>query len=371
MLSGCWDRTEVNDLAYVISTGFDKVEDNEFRISVQVPLPGSMGGQGSSGGGGGTGGSGPYYVDSGVGRNVRESNDDLQKRMSRQLYFSHRRIIIFGEELARGGFKKSLDVVLEQTESRLSTYVLLTDGEAIEILNATPHLEQLPSEAAREIAKSSVGITVKDVLEDIAKPGKDPVIPKIEKTLTQNGDSEDKKEELKINGFGVLKGEKLAFFTTKQEAIGVMWLLEEFKGANYTFSVGEKNELNVKIHKNKVNPTFKVKNGQPSFTLNISIASTMMQNEPNLKLSEKKNYQQVKKQFENQVKDEVMAILQHSMKEGIDLYGLGFELYLKENKQWEEKWAQNWEEILPELTVDVKVDAEITRTINSGINVKE
>ncbi|UGB32096.1 Ger(x)C family spore germination protein [Metabacillus sp. B2-18] len=368
LLTGCWDRVEVNDLAFVVSTGFDKVGDNQFRVSVQVPLPGAM--SESSGGGGGTGGGGPYYVDSGIGRNVRESNDDLQERMSRELYFAHRRIIIFGEELARFGFKKSLDVVLEQPQSRLSAYVLLTKGEAINVLNATPHLEMLPAEAMREMAKSGFGITVKDVLMDISRPGKDTFIPIVETTETQNANSKDKKQEVKMSGFGILKKDELKFFTTKEEAWGLRWLLEKANGNNYTFVVGEKEELNVNIIKSKVKTNYKSNGGKPSFTLTIKVESNMMQNEPNLKLAEQEVYSSAIKDMKKQIKSEVLSLINHGREEGIDIFGFGWYLYLHHNDEWE-KWKDDWEKILKDADIEIKVDAEIKRTINSGINIKE
>jgi spore germination protein KC len=368
MLTGCWDRVEVNDLAFVVSTGFDKVGDNQFRVSVQVPLPGAM--SESSGGGGGTGEGGPYYVDSGIGRNVRESNDNLQERMSRELYFAHRRVIIFGEELARFGFKKSLDVVLEQPQSRLSAYVFLTKGEAINVLNATPHLEMLPAEAMREMAKLDVGITVKEVLIDISRPGKDTFIPIVETAETQNADSKDKKQEVKMSGFGILKKDELKFFTTKEEGWGVRWLLEKAEGKNYTFVVGEKEELNVNIMKSKVKTKFKSNGDNPSFTLTINVESNMMQNEPNLKLAEQEVYSSVKKDMEKQIKSDVLALINHGREEGIDIFGFGWYLYLHHNGQWE-KWKEDWEQILKNADIEIKVDAEIKRTINSGINIKE
>lgn len=369
-LTGCWDRSEVNDMAYVTETGFDKVGDNQFRVSVQVPLPGDMGESSTSGGGGGTGG-GPYYVDSGIGRNVRESNDDLQKRMSRELYFGHRRILIFGEELARFGFQKSLDVVLEQPQSRLSSYVYVTKGEALNILNATPHFEQLPSEALREMAKAQHGYTVKDVLNDIAKPGKDPVIHVAMVKETQNGESEDKKDELMVDGFGVLKGDKLKFFSNKEETNGILWLTENFVGRNYTYVVGEKDELNITIKSQTADLKMNEDNEIPEFSINISVEAEMMQNEPNLNLDNEEDYNLAVGNMKEQIKSEVTSILEHSTKEGIDIYGLGWYLFRNHNFLWEDKFKDRWEEVLPELEVNVNVNAEIKRTINSGLNIKE
>lgn len=35
-LTGCWDRKEINDLAFVIATGVDKGKDDEYKVSVQA-----------------------------------------------------------------------------------------------------------------------------------------------------------------------------------------------------------------------------------------------------------------------------------------------------------------------------------------------
>ena len=51
-LTGCWDRREINDIVFISATAADKVDDL-YKVTVQFPLPGQLGGLGSSGGGGG------------------------------------------------------------------------------------------------------------------------------------------------------------------------------------------------------------------------------------------------------------------------------------------------------------------------------
>lgn len=50
-IAGCWDRKEINDIAFVIGIAVDKEEEN-YRSSLQIALPGQSGTTGSSGGGG-------------------------------------------------------------------------------------------------------------------------------------------------------------------------------------------------------------------------------------------------------------------------------------------------------------------------------
>jgi spore germination protein KC len=368
LLTGCWDRTEVNDLAFITSTGYDKLDENEFRISVQIPLPSALGGAGSSGGGGGTEG-GPFYVDSESARNITEGIIELQEKMSRELFFGHRRVIVIGDELARAGFKKTLEGVLEQPQSRLSSFVVIAKGDAMQILNSTPHMEKLSAEAIREISKASIGVTVKHVINDIEKPGLDPVIPIVETIKTNNGKSKDKKQEILIKDVGILKDPYLKFIAKDKEKMGVLWLMEEMKGRKFTFPVGEKDEVTVDIDTVHVKPKMKLKNGQPAYTFTIKVSSNLIQNEPRYNMLD--SYPFVRDQMEKEIKTQVETILNKTMAEGIDVYGLGWYIYRTDNLLWERKFAENWEEILPNLSIKVKVNADIERALNPGINIRD
>ncbi|MDG0790058.1 hypothetical protein OMP38_03720 [Cohnella ginsengisoli] len=37
--AGCWDRLEINDLALVMATGIDEVEEGQVKLSVQIFVP--------------------------------------------------------------------------------------------------------------------------------------------------------------------------------------------------------------------------------------------------------------------------------------------------------------------------------------------
>jgi len=370
-LSGCWDRVEINDLAFVTASGVDKEDENKFRVSCQIPLPGAMGGAGSSGGGGGTGGDKPYYIDSAVGRNIREANDSLQQRMSRRLYFAHRRVIVIGEDLAKTGFHKSLDVILVQPQSRLSTFMLISSGKAIDVLNSSPHLEQLPAEAIREMTKNSLDITVKEVIQDIDRPGKDPVVPIVDVVKTQNGKKEEQKDEVELKSFAILKNDQYKFETNPEETLGVIWLKEKMAGKSITFTVSDKDEVNVEVARESLNVVHEMKNGVPTFTLYLKAATILNQNEKNLRVEKPEVYNDLKRKLDKTIENQVTAVLEKSMAEGIDLYGFGWFLFRTQNKLWMKQWEDSWDEILKDLEVTVKVDSDIRRMSNTGIQAEE
>jgi Ger(x)C family germination protein len=369
ILTGCWDRTEINDLAFVMATGIDKGEKNKYRFSVQIPLPSSMGGSGSSGGGGGTSGEGPFVVLQGTGGNVRQGMEDIQTRLSRKLYFAHRRVTIVGEDLAREGIIPAMNAILIQPQSRVSTFVLIAKGDAVKLLTAQPRMEQFSGEAIREMAKSSIGQTVKDVLLDSNRPGKDTIIPVIEPTGTIEKEKDGK--EILMSNFAVFKGDKLRFITSRQEAIGIMWLLEQMTKKTLTFSVSKDQEMTVQIIDNHLKPNMKVVNGNPAFSLKLRVTGILLENEPNLRIEDPDTYHLIIRKMENEIKSQVNSVLEHAHSVGADIFGFGWYLYKHHHKAWQNKWKDGWETQLPELKVDLSVDADIQRTTNSGLIEKD
>ncbi|WP_449267218.1 Ger(x)C family spore germination protein, partial [Gordoniibacillus kamchatkensis] len=43
LLPGCWDRTELNDLALVTALVFDKAENNQIQLTAQIIIPQNQG----------------------------------------------------------------------------------------------------------------------------------------------------------------------------------------------------------------------------------------------------------------------------------------------------------------------------------------
>lgn len=364
LLTGCWDRIEINDLAYVVATGVDKGKKDTYRFSVQIPLPSSLGGTGSSGGGGGTSGEGPFFIAQGTGGNLRQGMEDIQTRLSRKIYFGHRRVLIIGEELASKGVMETLNEVFIQPQSRISTYLLISKGDAVKLLETQPRMEQYSGEAIREMAKANLGITVKDVIEDINRPWKEPIIPLIEPTGMIKKDKNGK--EILMSSFAIFKGDKLSFTTNKKESQGVLWLLEKMKKKAFTFKVAKNREITVQIIDNNLDQKLNIVNGKPTFNLKIRVTGTLLENEPDFRLEDPETYHMVIGKMEQEVKSNIRTILDHSHSQGVDVNGFGWYLYKTHHQKWISNWEKDWENTLADLKVSIKVDADIQRMTNSG-----
>ena len=369
LLTGCWDRSEINDIAFVVATGVDKGAKDKFLYSVQIPLPSSMGGAGSSGGGGGTSGEGPYLVAQGIGGNERQGMEEIQTKLSRRIYLGHRRVHILGDSLAKAGISKSLNAILSQPRSRISTYLLISNGDAVKLLETQPRMEQYSGEGMREMSKTSINMTARNALQDLYREGKDMVIPIVNPAGTTKTDKT--KKEVQMGSFAVFKDDKLAFSTNRDESAGILWLFEKMQKKSASFPVTKNEELSVQIFEQQTEPKLKMVDGKPTFLLTVRAAGVLFENEGNYRIEDPKTYRFIISKMENQIEEEIQAILKHAHSQGVDVYGFGWYLFKNKHQEWEQNWKNNWRKTLPNIKVTVVVDADIQRTTSIGIKEKE
>ncbi|MDP4090598.1 MAG: Ger(x)C family spore germination C-terminal domain-containing protein, partial [Bacillota bacterium] len=147
MFTGCWDRIELEEEAYVIAVGIDKAVGNEnmFRLTFQIASTESAAGGGGGGEGGETAGkasevitiSAPDYL---TGRDL------ITTSIARRLNFSHTRAFILGEELAKTSLPyKAMLGTLRGRQFRRYSYVLVSRERAEDFINGNkPKLEAKP-----------------------------------------------------------------------------------------------------------------------------------------------------------------------------------------------------------------------------------
>ncbi|WP_246061693.1 hypothetical protein [Paenibacillus oralis] len=87
-LGGCWDRTELNDLALITALAFDQAENNQVRATVQFILPQNQAGGGTMGGGAaGAGAAKRTSVRSEMGRDISDALSKLQREIPRRMFW--------------------------------------------------------------------------------------------------------------------------------------------------------------------------------------------------------------------------------------------------------------------------------------------
>lgn len=139
-LSGCWDRTEVNDLAIITAAGLDLTDDHQLELSVKIYLTSPSAPQQSSGGISDTsgGGAGQSVVRSAVGLTMADAESKLQQVLPREVFWGQGEVFIFGERLAKEGIDEPLEFLIRSPAPRERANVFVSKGSAKDVLQLDP-----------------------------------------------------------------------------------------------------------------------------------------------------------------------------------------------------------------------------------------
>jgi spore germination protein KC/spore germination protein len=359
-LAGCWDRTEINDVAFVLTTGLDLEKDGQVRYTVLVPLPGQMGGP--SGGGGGTSGDKSYYIDSEVGPTYRDAQMKLQKRMSRRMFLAHRRTILIGEDLAKHGIRDLFDATPRSPENRMSTYMIVTKGKAFDMLRATPKFERFPSEAIRELAKfrTVADMNMKDIGIGLSAPGGDPVA--VYMAIKESEKSEKPSQEIEVKGYAHFKDDKMIGTLEDEAAQGFSWLLNKKIIGSVTLTIAEKHPMTLQIYNTKTKVSTKINNGQIQYDIRTTAKARLMENRSFYDLSQTKKVLEVEGALSAYVKNAIQSLIDLSIKTNTDPALLGGYVWRAYPEKWEQDFKREWPQGMKEARFTIQTESEITDT---------
>jgi spore germination protein KC len=362
LLSGCWDRIEVNDLAIVTGAAIDKTKDNHVLLSTQVFLPKAL----SSGGGqgGGSSGSGAItLVASQKGINLSDALSKLQGILPRKVFWGQCKVFIFGEKVAKEGIQKDMDFLLRHPQTRERAYLFVGSGEARQYLEPTPKLERTSAEVIRELSKARIGmdVTMKDLDEMLMGKSHAAALPYLA-MMTHRQNEKESMLAPKIVGTAVFRKDQMVGTITERDTRGVVWLKNKIKG--YTVNVNPKKAAG-DLSLDPVSATIRlmpeIQNGKWIMNVKIRTEGNVLQNQTNFSLTNPQFQKIVEKAFQESIKKRIYLTLwqlQHNLK--VDIVGFADEFNRKYPNQWE-RVENHWDEVFQNVEVNIDVDAYIRR----------
>jgi len=364
LLSGCWDRVEINDLAIVTAAAIDIKDDDQIELSLQVFIPKALsvgGGQGGSGQGGGGGAT--TLVRSQRGSNISDALSKLQSKIPRKVFWGQCKVFIFGEKLAKQGIQEQMDFLLRHPQPRERAYLYVSKGNPKAALESIPPLERYSGEVIRELSDLHIGmqVTIQDVQEGLIGVAQAGALPLIKILPPAKG--EEKLQGIPyIVGTAVFKKDKMVGTMSEKATRGILWLRNEMEA--YTVSVkpeGVKGDVSLNPVSARVKLIPQIRNDKWKMLVNINTEGAVIQNGTNLALTSPKSLQTVEKAYQEDIQKRIELAIQqaqHEMK--ADIVKFGKEFYRKYPKEWKEV-EDRWAEVFSEMEVEVNVEAHIRR----------
>ena len=150
LLSGCWDRDEVDELAIVVGLGVDQIPGSKpVLLTAQIANPSALG---KTKDGGGT--EKPFIVLTGQGKTLFDAIRDLAKSSPRKLFFAHCKLIVMGKDFAQSGITEMQDFLERDFQFRRTVFMAVAENTAKEVLEAKLDLEKLPARGIDKMMRS-------------------------------------------------------------------------------------------------------------------------------------------------------------------------------------------------------------------------
>ncbi|KUO96510.1 Ger(x)C family spore germination protein [Ferroacidibacillus organovorans] len=251
LLSGCWDRLEIEERGTILGIAIDPLEGQPvqnitgpaargvgYKITAQIAIPGRIPLGPTSGGGGMT--ERPVWILSVTGKTVDDAMSRLQEDLADQIFIGQMRVIIVNEKIARTtGMHALQDYFRRNAETRRLIWMMISHGDAEEVLQASPKLERVPTlylvgtmEHAVNLGKIP-NVFLGNYWSTLASFGRDPVLPVISKV----------KDRINLDGLALFRGEKMVGVLNSLQVAPYMELTNQ-KQAGYGFSVPLPDEPN-------------------------------------------------------------------------------------------------------------------------------
>lgn len=372
MLSGCWDRRELNELAITMAIGIDKVDEG-YQVTAQVVVPSEVAMKASTGRTSVT-----LFQESG--ETVYEAIRKLTKDSPRKIYPGHLQMLVLGEELAKEGIGESLELLARDWELRSDFYVVIAkDLTAGEVLNVSTTLEAIPANKMFNTLKASEGawaatngINLDELIADLTSEGKEAVLTGIllngdlEIGATkQNVESITPPAQIQYDELAVFKKDKLVGWLTEKESRGYNDIINAVENTVSVISCPKEGKATIEFINLKTEMKGKIIKGEPEVDINTKVRANVGELQCPIALNEQtiSEFEKItEKKIENTVNETIETLQQ---KYESDIFGFGSAIHRSNPKEWK-KMKKHWDEEFPKLTTNVTVDVKINYTGTVG-----
>lgn len=248
LATGCWDRIEIEERGTILALAIDPIYDSPeenitgphaksglsgYRLTAQVAIPGRIPlgpGEGTSGGGTQK----PVWLVSATGKTIDDAMNTFQMELAERVFLGHLRIIIINKDLAEtSGVHDIMDFFRRNAEIRRLAWLLISKGEAVNAMEASPKLERVPTLYLVSTMDHSVelgkipNVFLGNFWTALSSKGQEPVLPYISVRGT---------DQIKMEGLAVFHGDKMVTSMPPLEVAAFMEMRNE-RRAGYGFSI--------------------------------------------------------------------------------------------------------------------------------------
>ncbi|NEW06634.1 Ger(x)C family spore germination protein [Paenibacillus sp. SYP-B3998] len=381
LLSGCWSRKELNDIAIAEGVGIDLAGD-QFELTVQIVNPSNVSkakGERET----------PVIVYSSKGVTLNEAVRRMTSNISRKIYFAHIRILVFSEDLAQKGIVKAMDYLQRGNEFRSDFNVVIARGtSAKDVLSVMTPLEKVPAnyifnslEVAKKEWTPTVAIKLDELSDALVTPGRSPVVSGIqiagyptEGAKESNISFTTPPVRLQYSGNAIFKKDKLIGWMNEKESRAYSIISGKSRRSSVHVLCPNGGNIGVDIARVTTKMHAKIKNNKPEIFIESRFEGNVSDVECKIDLDKLDTITQLNKEIINLESSLMEHIIKKAQNLDTDIFGFGEAVHRADKKYWKrvkDDWGNYFKKV--QTHIDVNVQIRGTGTMGESVvgDVKE
>lgn len=377
ILTGCWDRLEIEERAIILGIAIDKAPPGSVRqpfgavpetnvppvrVTLQIAVPGRIPLGPSDSGGSSKQGQKPVWVVKAEGSSVDDALNIIQQQVANRLFFGHLRVIVISDEVAKDGLVGINDYLRRNPEIRRTNWMVISDGEAAKLMRVVPQLERVPilyvlSTMDHAVQMGKLPNAFAGVFwSTSSSKGAEPYLPYIR--MVESGSFE-------ISGLAYFRNDQLVG-TTQPGEIGIFMAIKNMEAGGYAFLTkipDTETAVMYQVTHRKSRIDVAIRNGKPVISVKIHNEGNLLEKTNEKVQLEMKVVNEIERQLGKQSPPKFRQLIKETQERGADIFGFGEYVRANEPGYWEKEIGtkEKWQEMYKTVEVNLQITYSVRR----------
>jgi|GEM_PF-4576298 len=334
-ITGCYDYSELDELAIVSAVAIDK-EDDRYLVTLEILVD-----EKSPSGGSQT----SALIASGTEKTISSAFKVASLSVAKEMYFEHLEAVIISEDIAKEDFKHLVKYLIREPKINNDFRLVIANGaKASEIITSQTKTDPIVGDKIIAMLlhdKSgnniSTNLYYEDLLIKMMNNKNDGYFASIRKV----------DEETKLGGFAIFDNYQFKKFLDIEKSL-IMNILTS-SSTNATFdTILDGETLSIKTHKSKSGIKFK----DNKFIVSASISAAIVEDTLNRSAKDVDTFREIEEIFKEKLTKEIDEFIKELKLIDSDVLGMNF-AYFKATKKNEDIWKS--------LDYEIKLDVKINK----------
>jgi spore germination protein KC len=364
-LLGCWNYKEVDDMSIVAGVALDK-DEKSGKLLLTVEMVDTKGGLQQTQAG--------FKIVSLAGDTIFDIVRNMISMTGKKLFWSHAKVIILSEEIAREGLVKVIDWYSRDNETRSDVYIFVSkEKTARELLIMDSSTESIMSfELAQMMldernSSTAPVVEIWDFIDKLESSGKSAMAPLI---YVHRADGQVNE---RVSGTAVFSKDKMVGMLSGTESKYMLFAQNKVEGGVLPVDDGNGHpvySLEIQSSRTKVRPS-RV-NGKLQIQVNIETQTALDEVMNSSGFTHFDAKKAIEERAEGMVEENILKLIHKVQQEyHADIFGFGEVIHENMPKTWKKlrtNWAEEFTnlEVVVQSKVIINSSAKTTRSIKIG-----